>query len=306
MSLRACGKGRTCTGGRQAGQPSGPGALRLTSGHDRQPAERVRRGGDRACRPGPREAGYGRRGAAGCGACRRADRPRCRRRPRRPGGSRRAGRHRPRRGGPGDRPRRAHRRAPRHRRPAGRGGLRARAGDVGLHPDGSGRGRPGHREDGDLAAVRRRQRLRRGPLLGDAARAPDGQRDAPGQSGHRAQRQPGLELRHLPRSAQRRHLRGQSDRRAARRRDHERGAREHRLESGLGRGGGDVRAGLRGRGGHPLQVAALPARPRADVGLPGAPPQPLEERDLLPRAHPRRVGRARPLPLVAVGDRGRA
>ena len=42
---------------------------------------------------------------------------------------------------------------------------------------------------------------------------------------------------------------------------------------------------LDGRGGHPVQVAALPARTRADLGLQRAARQPVEERDLVPDAH---------------------
>ena len=45
-----------------------------------------------------------------------------------------------------------------------------------------------------------------------------------------------------------------------------------------------VRGRLDGRGRHPVQVASLPARPRADLGLQRAPHQPVEERDLLPHA----------------------
>ena len=43
--------------------------------------------------------------------------------------------------------------------------------------------------------------------------------------------------------------------------------------------GRPLRRRLDGRGRDPVQVAALPAGPRADLGLQRAPRQPLEERD---------------------------
>ena len=58
-------------------------------------------------------------------------------------------------------------RAAAHRRRARRGALHDVPPIIGFHPDRARRGRAGHREDRGLAVVRRRQRLRVVPLLGE-------------------------------------------------------------------------------------------------------------------------------------------
>ena len=200
----------------------------------------------------------------------------------------------------------AGRRADEHRRPPGRSRLRARAADVGLHPERPGRGRAGHRAHRGLAPLRRRQRLRRRPLLGDPAGPDHRHRDAPRQHPDRARRQLRLVVRHLLRPAQRDPLRGVGRRRPARRAAHQRVAAEPGLEPGMGRLG-RPHGGRLGHGGGPaLQVAALPRRRPAGLGLSGPAGQPLEERIVLPDAAVRRAGVARPLPNVAGRHRGGA
>ena len=213
----------------------------------------------------------------------------------------------------GNRPRRlrshhpghADRRADAHRRRPERSRLRARQADVGLHPERSGRGRAGHRAHRGLAALRRRQRLRGRPLLGDPAGPHHRQRDAARQHPHRARRQLRLVARHVLRPPQRGPLRGVGGGRPARRAAHQRVAAEPGLEPGVRRLGRPHRGRLGDGGGPALQVAALPRRGSADLGLPGAARQPLEERVVLPDAAVRRTGAARPLPRVAGRHPGR-
>ena len=67
---------------------------------------------------------------------------------------------------------------------------------------------------------------------------------------------------------------------------------------------GRVRGRLDDRSDHPVQVAALRAGHDADLGLPGAPHQQVEERDLVPHEDPERL-RARPGRLLGLALRRR-
>ena len=218
-------------------------------------------------------------------------------------GSARGGR--PRRRPRGHRAGHADRRAHEHRRAAGRAGLRACAVDIGLHPERPRRGRAGHRAHGGVAALRRRQRLRGGALLGDPAGSDHGERDAPRQHPDRARRQLRLVVRHLLRPAQRGPLRGVGGRRPARCAAHQRVAAEPRLEPGVRRLCRPHGRRLGDGGGPSLQVAPLPGRWSPGLGLPGPPRQPLEERIVLPDAAVGGTGASRPLPGVAGRHAGR-
>ena len=89
-----------------------------------------------------------------------------------------------------------------------------------------------------------------------------------------------VRLRHVLRSAQRRPAVDDADRRPGRRADHQRATVPHRLEPGVGGRDRPLRRRLDHRIRDPVQVAALSARPRADLGLQRAAREPVEERDV--------------------------
>ncbi len=91
----------------------------------------------------------------------------------------------------------------------------------------------GHREDRGLGLLRRRQRLRQLPGVGEPARRSDRQRDAARQQQHPPGRLGRVLVRHVPRSPQRHPVRGQLARRPHRSAEHERAAVQPGLESGV-------------------------------------------------------------------------
>ena len=173
------------------------------------------------------------------------------------------------------------------------------------------RGRPRHRAHRGVGDVRRRELLRRGPLLGQrAAERVDGDGDAPRRVQHAEQRPVRLPHRHVLRPAQRPALLRQPRRGVRRPGDHQRGQSEPRLEPGVGRADGALRRRLDHRDGGAVQVAALPARARPGVGHPDTPHRDPQERVGVPDPDPhlrRGVrGAGRRVPRVGGGHPGRA
>ena len=163
------------------------------------------------------------------------------------------------------------------------------------------RAQPATREDRGLGLLRRRQRLRRRRAAGRATRTGWSPTRCGATTQRPAERQRRVRLRHVLRPPQRRHL--QHQRRSA-------GAWTGRSPTNGSYNGdwnpiwdvavGPVRGRLDGRSGDPVQVAALSARARADLGLQRAPRQSVEERDLVPHADAgRRSAQLRHLPGVA-------
>ena len=133
----------------------------------------------------------------------------------------------------------------------------------------------------------------------DGRPEPDcGQRHAPRQHEPPAERQLRRVPGHLSRPPQRLSVLRVAGRRHVRRRDRQRADQQRRLEHDLGREGHAFAGGLDRRDRDSVQVAALPARPRADLGHQPAADDPRQERVRLRRADQARMGRRRVLPRV--------
>ena len=181
-------------------------------------------------------------------------------------------------------PTRADRAAP-HRRQARRSDLRRDRGHQRLRAAGARRGPAGDREDRGVGVLRRRPRLRR--------RRAAGRRSPSGASPTRCGATPTSCARTTPSRVlfdtfhDRRngyHLLRQPDRRPRRQPDHRRRPAQRRLEHGVERQDRPLRRRLDHRDGDSVQVAALSAGPRSDLGHQPAARRALEERVVVPRA----------------------
>ncbi len=229
------------------------------------------------------------------------------RRDRRAAGAGGAGHHLARRQRPGDRARDPAVGAARRRRFARRSGLHREPAVRRPDPDRAGHRAARLRAHRPVADVRRPEHLRRRPgLRFGAARRVDRQRVPPRQRAAQAERPHRRRVRHLLRPAQRVHVLRQPARRVLRLLDHRRGPAQQRLESGVERPHRPLRRRLDDGDDHPVQVAALRRRRQPDLGLPGPPLGPAQERVVVPHRTAGVDGRTTgPQPRLALWQRHR-
>ncbi len=205
------------------------------------------------------------------------------RRHRRPAGARAPRGHRQGRGRAGHGASDANHRDAGPRRKARRRRLCPRPADERLRSAGAAGGRARDGEDRGLGVLRRRERLRERPLLGQPPGENGHQRDEARQLQHLPERERHPGVRYVLRPPQRILLPDESPRSSpgpgggGRGTDQQPGL-EHRLE----REGVGLRSGLDGRDRHPLQVAALPRGSGSDLELQPETFHPLEERGDVP------------------------
>ena len=179
------------------------------------------------------------------------------------------GRHRPRRVGPGHGARRASHLAAPDRRPARRGDLHERAADVGFHPGGAARGRAGDRTDRGVGDLRPAITSMSSSAAGTATRSGWSRTRCAATTTTSSQNENvGFALRYVLRPAQRAStspstpIGGRGDGQITNERQYN-GDWNPIWDVEVGRFDGGWTVEVR----DPVQVAPLPAGPRADLGL---------------------------------------